>query len=116
MRGSFDSQPLIIAYFNLEKRVPQDHPLRKIKSMVDQELKRLSPHFDQMYSHTGRLSIPPERVLKSLLLVALDSVRSERQLCEQLDDNLLFRILSSILQPSLNEPNGALNSQNPRQF
>jgi transposase len=67
MRGSFDSQPVIIAYFNLEKRVPQDHPLRKIKPMVDQELKRLSPHFGQMYSHTGRPSIPPERVLKSLL-------------------------------------------------
>jgi transposase len=60
--------------------------------MVDQELKRLSPHFDQMYSHTGRPSIPPERVMKSLLLVALDSVRGERHLCEQLEDNLLFRI------------------------
>ena len=113
MRGSFDSQPLIIADFNLKKRVPQDHPLRKIKPMVDQELKRLSPHFDQTDSHIGRPSIPPERVLKSILLVPLDSVRSERQLCEKLDDNLLFRILSSILQPSLNEPNGALNSQKP---
>ena len=92
MRGSFDSQPLIIAYFNLEKRLPRDHPLLKSKPIVDQELKRLSLHFDQMYSHTGRPSIPPERVLKSLLLVALDSVRSERQLGEQLHDNLLFRI------------------------
>ena len=82
---------MIIAYINLEKRVPQDHPLRKIKPMADQELKRLSPLFNEMYSHTGRPSIPPERVLKSLLLIALYSVRSERQFCEQMDYNLLFR-------------------------
>jgi len=91
MRGYSDSQPMIIAYINLEKRVPQDHPLRKIKPMADQELKRLSPLFNEMYSHTGRPSIPPERILKSLLLIALYSVRSERQFCEQLDYNLLFR-------------------------
>jgi transposase len=91
MRGSFDSQAMIIAYINLEKRVPQGHPLRKIKPMADEELKRLSPLFNEMYSHTGRPSIPPERVLKSLLLIALYSVRSERQFCEQLDYNLLFR-------------------------
>src|SRR5512135_321201 len=91
MRGYFDSQPMIIAYINLEKRVPQDHPLRKIKFMADQELKRLSPLFNEMYSHTGRPSIPPERLLKSLLLIALYSVRSERQFCEQMDYNLLFR-------------------------
>jgi transposase len=82
---------MIIAYINLEKRVPQGHPLRKIKPMADEELKRLSPLFNEMYSHTGRPSIPPERVLKSLLLIALYSVRSERQFCEQLDYNLLFR-------------------------
>jgi hypothetical protein len=60
MRGSFDSQPMIIAYINLERRVPQDHPLRKIKAMADQELKRLSPLFNAMYSHTGRPSIRPD--------------------------------------------------------
>ncbi len=91
MRGFSDSQPMIIAYIDLEKRVPQGHPLRKIKPMADQELKRLSPLFNEMYSYTGRPSIPPERVLKSLLLIALYSVRSERQFCEQLDYNLLFR-------------------------
>ncbi len=91
MRGHFDSQPMIIAYINLERRVPPEHPLRKIKSMADQELKRLSSLFNEMYSHTGRPSIPPERVLKSLLLIALYSVRSERQFCEQLGYNLLFR-------------------------
>ena len=91
MRGSFDSQPMIIAYINLEKRIPQGHPLRKIKALADQELKRLSPLFNEMYSYTGRPSIPPERVLKSLLLIALYSVRSERQFCEQMGYNLLFR-------------------------
>jgi transposase len=91
MRGNFDPQPMIITYINLDKRVPQDHPLRKIKPLVDQELKDLSPVLDKMYSHTGRPSIPPERILKSLLLIALYSVRSERQFCEQLDYNLLFR-------------------------
>lgn len=92
MRGYFDSQPMIIAYINLEKRVPQGYPLRKIKPMADQELKRLSPLFNEMYSHTGRPAIPPERVLKSLLLIALYSVRSERQFCEQMGYNLLFRL------------------------
>jgi transposase len=91
MRGNSDPQPMIITYINLDKRVSQDHPLRKIKPLVDQELKRLSPILDKMYSHTGRPSIPPERILKSLLLIALYSVRSERQFCEQLDYNLLFR-------------------------
>ena len=91
MRGYSESQSMIIAYINLEKRVPQGHPLRKIKAMADQELKRLSPLFNEMYSHTGRPSIPPERILKSLLLIALYSVRSERQFCEQMDYNLLFR-------------------------
>jgi len=74
-----------------EQRVPRDHPLRRIKVMADRELKRLSPIFDGMYSRTGRPSIPPERILKSMLLIALYSVRSERQFCEQLDYNLLFR-------------------------
>ena len=76
---------------SFEKRVPQDHPLRKIKSMADQELKALSRVFNKMYSSTGRPSIPPERVLKSMLLIAFFPVRSERQFCEQLDYNLLFR-------------------------
>jgi len=74
-----------------EQRVPQDHPLRKIKAMADQELAGLSRVFDKMYSCTGRPSIPPERILKSMLLIALYSIRGERQFCEQLDYNLLFR-------------------------
>jgi transposase len=91
MRGTSEPQPMMIAYINLEKRVPIDHPLRKIKVMADEELQGLSPIFNRMYSHTGRPSIPPERVLKALVLIALFSVRSERQFCEQVGYNLLYR-------------------------
>ena len=91
MRGEPDRQETMLSLWTPEQRVPQDHPLRKIKTLADRELKRLSPVFDAMYSTTGRPSVPPERVLKALLLMALYSIRSERQLCEQLDYNLLFR-------------------------
>src|SRR5512137_769741 len=91
MRGISEKQAVMLSLISPETRVPKDHPLRRIKGMADQELVRLSKVFDDMYSHTGRPSIPPERILKSLLLIALYSVRSERQFCEQLDYNLLFR-------------------------
>ena len=91
MRGISEKQAVMLSLISPETRVPKDHPLRRIKGMADQELARLSRVFDDMYSHTGRPSIPPERVLKSLILIALYSVRSERQFCEQLDYNLLFR-------------------------
>src|SRR3954453_18128918 len=74
-----------------EKRVSVDHPLRPIKKMADEILEQLSPTLDAMYSSTGRPSIPPERLLKSQILMALYTVRSDRQFCEQLDYNLLFR-------------------------
>src|SRR5215475_16069971 len=67
------------------------HPLRLIKAIADQELSGLSKVFDRMYSKVGRPSVAPEKILKSLLLIALYSVRSERQFCEQLGYNLLFR-------------------------
>jgi transposase len=76
---------------NLEQRVPQDHPLRRIKQLAETVLQGLSPSFDRMYSATGRPSVPPERLLKASLLMALYTVRSERLLCEQLDYNLLYR-------------------------
>ncbi len=91
MRGESNRQETFLSLWTPEQRVPADHPIRKIKKLADQELKRLSPVFDTMYSSTGRPSVPPERVLKALLLMALYSVRSERQMCEQLDYNLLFR-------------------------
>jgi transposase len=75
----------------VEQRIPQDHPLRRIKQVTDRVLKNLSPIFDKMYSSVGRPSIPPERLLKASLLMALYTIRSERLLCEQLDYNLLWR-------------------------
>lgn len=74
-----------------DSRVPTDHPLRAIRRLADEALRALSPEFDAMYAETGRPSVPPERLLKASLLVALYSIRSERQLCEQLEYNLLFR-------------------------
>jgi transposase len=74
-----------------EQRVPKEHPLRRIKQLAEAALKELSPIFDAMYSTVGRPSIPPERLLKASLLMALYTVRSERLFCEQLDYNLLFR-------------------------
>lgn len=74
-----------------EERVPRDHPLRAIREMTDQILKQMSVEFDAMYSRRGRPSIPPEKLLRALLLQVLYTVRSERQLMEQLDYNLLFR-------------------------
>ncbi len=91
MRGEHDRQGHMFSYFSPEERVPKKHPLRAIKANADSVLKELSPLFDRMYSDTGRPSIPPERLLKSLLLIALYSVRSDRLFCEMLDYNILFR-------------------------
>lgn len=91
MRGKIDRQETMLSLMTPEKRVPAEHPIRRIKALADAELERLSPVFDEIYSEKGRYSIPPERLLKACLLIALYSVRSERQLCEQLHYNLLFR-------------------------
>jgi transposase len=79
------------SYVTLEQRIPEDHPLRPIRRMVDRALSEMSPEFDRLYSHTGRPSIAPEKLLRALLLQVLYTVRSERMLMEQLDYNLLFR-------------------------
>ena len=71
--------------------VPQRHPIRRIKPMVDHALTKLSPTFDRMYAGNGRASIPPEHLLKACLVMALFSVRSERQFCERLEYDLLFK-------------------------
>lgn len=76
---------------SLDDRVPRDHPLREIKRLADEALESLSGSFSRMYAKNGRPSIPPERLLKGQLLIALYSIRSERQLCEQLEYNLLYR-------------------------
>ena len=91
MRGKHEEQEVMLAYVNLEERVPKDHPLRTIKAVADEALARLSPEFDRMYSRVGRASVPPERLLKASLLISLYSVRSERAFCEELEYNLLFR-------------------------
>lgn len=91
MRGRREPQVTMLAFVDLEERVPKGHPLRTIKGVADRALGELSGEFDRMYSDVGRASIPPERLLKASLLIALYSVRSERAFCEQLDYNLLFR-------------------------
>jgi transposase len=91
MRGIEPEQPVLFSYVNLESRVPRDHPLRTIKTLVDSALKQLSPRFDAMYARRGRPSVPPEQLLRALLLQIFYSVRSEQLLMEQLDYNLLFR-------------------------
>jgi transposase len=91
MRGPDEQQEWMFSYLSAEKRVPKDHPLRAIRTMVDVILKELSPLFAGLYAKTGRPSIAPEKLLRALLLQVLYSVRSERLLMEQLDYNLLFR-------------------------
>src|SRR5438128_6560267 len=91
MRGSDTRSGELFSYVDLEARVPTKHPLRKIRQVVNDVLVRLDAEFATLYSAFGRESIPPERLLRALLLQALFSIRSERQLMEQLDYNLLFR-------------------------
>lgn len=91
MRGDAIEPEAMFSYINASQRVPQDHPLRAVRTMVDAVLRELSPRFQKLYSHTGRPSIPPERLLRALLLQVLYTIRSERMLMEQLDYNLLFR-------------------------
>ena len=91
MRGEDRQQLGVFSYVSLEKRVPKDHPLRLIRPMVDEIFRAMSKEFEGLYASTGRPSIPPERLLRALLLQIFYSIRSERMLMEQLDYNLLFR-------------------------
>src|SRR6266849_10970012 len=91
MRGPDEKQGEVFSYVPLEDRIPRDHPLRRIRPMVDRSLKEMWAHFEALYARRGRPSIAPERLLRALLLQALYSIRSERQLMEQLDYNLLYR-------------------------
>ena len=85
MRGEERRQRTMLIVVNVEERISKEHPLRRIKQLAEIGLKELSPVFDEMYSVLGRPSIPPERLLKASLLMALYTVRSERMFCEQLD-------------------------------
>jgi transposase len=99
MRGRTEEQPDLFHVFNVEARIRADHPLRDVKRRVDLILVALSPIFAQAYSRTGRPSVPPERLLKAMLIMTVYSIRSERQLCERLQTDLLFRWFLD-MQPS----------------
>jgi len=91
MRGDDEQSGTLFSYVSCEARVPSDHPLRLIRAVVDEALDVLSGEFDRLYARLGRPGIAPEKLLRALLLQAFYSIRSERQLMEQLDYNLLFR-------------------------
>jgi transposase len=101
MPGELNPQAHLFSYFSSEQRVPLRHPLRRIKAFSDEALKSLCATLDAMYSEIGRPSIPPERLLKASLLIALYSVRSDRLFCEMLDYHILFRWF---LEMNLEEP------------
>ncbi|HEV2716402.1 MAG TPA: IS5 family transposase [Terriglobales bacterium] len=91
MRGNQDEQEEVFSYIALEQRVGKDHPLRRVREMADRALKELSPWFDRLYAQVGRPSIPPEQLLRALILQALYTIRSERQLMDQIDGNWRYR-------------------------
>ena len=91
MRGGDRNTGALFSYVSCEERVARDHPLRAIREITNTSLAALSPEFEKLYARLGRPSIAPEKLLRALLLQAFYSVRSERQLMEQLDYNLLFR-------------------------
>jgi transposase len=91
MRGEAGEPEAMFSYITPAQRVPQEHPLRGIRKIVDAALERMSSRFQRLYSRTGRPSIPPERLLRALILQVLYTLRSERQLIEHLDYNILFR-------------------------
>jgi transposase len=113
MRGRQDPQASMLAFVDLEMRVPLDHPLRMIKSLADEALADLSPLFDEMYAELGRPSIPPERLLKSSLLISLYSVRSEYAFCEELNYHLLFRwfLGMAMVEPSFDSSTFSKNRE-----
>ena len=91
MRGETERQATLLLGLTPEGFVARDNPLRRIKPLVDSALRRMSPLFDQVYAAGGRPSIPPEHLLKSSLLMVCYTIRSERQFCEQLRYNILFK-------------------------
>ncbi len=91
MRGNDNTQPKMFSYIPPEKRVPKNHPLRRMKEIIDVVLEKMSKDFDTLYSHTGRPSIPPEMLIRALFLQVLYGIRSERHIMEHLEFNLLYR-------------------------
>ena len=111
MRGDDQQQSGMFSYVSLEDRVPQDHPLRAIRKSVDEVLRTMAKDFEGLYAKTGRPSVPPERLLRAVLLQIFYTVRSERMLMEQMNYNLLFRWFVGL---ELDEPvwNHAVFSKN----
>ncbi len=93
MRGPATRQTVMLLGVTPDHLIPTDHPIRRIKPIVEQALTALAPTFAQMYAAGGRPSVPPEHLLKASLLIALYSVRSERQFCERLQYDLLFKLV-----------------------
>jgi transposase len=113
MRGKVERQITMLNSLTPDQMVPQDHPIRHIKPIVDNALNELSPTFNQMYAEMGRPSIPPEHLLKSCLLIALYSIRSERQFCERLQYDLLFKwfLDLNIMDPAFDASTFCKNKQ-----
>jgi len=113
MRGKIERQVTMLSSLTPDQLVPQDHPIRHIKPIVDNALKELSPTFSRMYAEMGRPSIPPEHLLKSCLLIALYSIRSERQFCERLKYDLLFKwfLDLNIMDPAFDASTFSKNKQ-----
>jgi transposase len=113
MRGRQSEQAAMLAFLDPETRVAPDHPIRVVRRLADAALAELSPLFDRMYAETGRPSIPPERLLKASLLIALYSVRSERAFCEELDYNILYRwfLGMDLVEPSFDPTSFTKNRQ-----
>ena len=101
MRGSAQQQDMMFSYLSPEARVPKDYPLRPIRKKTNTALQEFSPLFEKLYSHTGRPSIPSEHLLRAFLLQVLHSIRSERLLIEQFDNNCLCRWFISL---SMDDP------------
>ena len=88
MRGDYQEGGDLFSYVSLEQRIPKRHPIRKMRKLMDEALANLDPVFNEIYAEDGRPSIPPERLIRASLLQVIYSIRSERQLMEQLDYNL----------------------------
>src|ERR1700726_2659806 len=104
MRGDAGQPDSMFSYVSPEQRIPQDHPLRAIRALVDDVLRDMSREFDRLYAAIGRPSIPPERLLRAQLLQIFYTIRSERLLMERLDYNVLFRWFVGL---PMDEPVGA---------
>ena len=113
MRGKAEKQITMLSSLTPDQLVPQDHPIRHIKPIVDDALRELSPMFNRMYAEMGRPSIPPEHLLKASLLIALYSIRSERQFCERLQYDLLFKwfLDINIMDPAFDASTFSKNKQ-----